>query len=195
MSFCNFAVNAADAIDMGIAYDYDEPVEDDMKPPQLLWLSDIPLFNSIRTQRARAALANEEEYKGEKMCTFEPASVRAKYRQVEQDSLDSESVLMSTAFKRPYYAEEYRDGTGSYDDFAFMDDKDWDVVRETSYPMIDGKTARVLEPTPEWYEKYSCAFSIAKPTEIILTLESMLVCDDRIEFQVTEASYQVRNIK
>lgn len=50
MSFCDFSEEVEDAIDQGCAFD-EEEMSNEKGAPQLLWLSDIPLFQSIKTMK------------------------------------------------------------------------------------------------------------------------------------------------
>lgn len=80
MSFCDFAEDVEDAYDHGEPYDHDEASKNDA--PQLLWLSDIPLFRSVKAvQRpdfipgGTALIAAEEDTDTELQCTFQPCRV------------------------------------------------------------------------------------------------------------------------
>lgn len=169
MSFCDFAENIDDAIDGGCAYDYEEVSKQDA--PQLLWLSDIPLFASIKAMKPG----------GHSYLTDD----------------DNDSELMNTCGSSRV---AYRDGPGVpyHDDSAMNsddDDDEWadtDVVTEEPKRGSDGNVIKVLEDTPDWYEKYSSFLCQKNPDVILTTLNEMFKCDDRITFGIPEEYYQIR---
>jgi hypothetical protein len=111
MSFCDFAENVEDAIDQGCAYDYDEdPGKRD--GPQLLWLSDIPLFQTDKAVRPGGhSYLTEEDNDTELQCTYQ--SSRLAYRsytgtiaEAAADTTSGGSATTTTGWvmdKRGYY--------------------------------------------------------------------------------------------
>jgi len=84
MSFCDFAENVEDAIDQGCAYDYDEFDGKGRGEPQLLWLSDIPLFQSTKAYRPGGhSYLQDDDDDSELQCTYQ--SQRLAYRDEERE--------------------------------------------------------------------------------------------------------------
>ena len=82
MSFCDFAENVEDAIDQGCAYHYEE--NGGKVGPQLLWLSDIPLFQSTKpAQRGGHSYLDDDDDDTELQCTYQ--SQRVAYRPEEDE--------------------------------------------------------------------------------------------------------------
>lgn len=79
MSFCDFAENVEDAADQGCAYDYDDGTSKQDGAPQLLWLSDIPLFQPVKAVRPGGqSYLLDEDNDTELQCTYQ--SSRMAYR-------------------------------------------------------------------------------------------------------------------
>jgi hypothetical protein len=223
MSFCDFAVNVEDAIDQGLVYDYQEPEEEDVAPPQLLWLSDIPLFKPVKTLRAQPhSYMTEPDTDSDLQCNFEKATTGVRVRSRE-DILREMSDQEVTGFRRyrdsvegggagegagegggagAGAGEQYGDfrqraGTPDYDGFSFMDEeRDWAAERKKvlAEAAASGPIQRVLEETPDWYEKYSSFLvNVSNPDHAIKAVEKMMLeNDDRIDFENSVATYQIR---
>ena len=73
MSFCDFSEEVEDAIDQGPASD---EVDYSKCAPQLLWLSDIPLFQSIKAMKPGGhSYLTEEDNDTELQCTYQSSRV------------------------------------------------------------------------------------------------------------------------
>ncbi len=265
MSFCDFAVNVEDAIDQGPDYYQEETKNGEAAPPQLLWLSDIPLFRSLRTERDQPhsyANPNGTEMLG----LFESEALRERDEDpytgfrgsrdqsttggggggARSDSDDpygryytedgSHSYFTEDGFVDPYewadtrepvstcthcsqtfasatVFQEHLDGDvhrmrvreltmpyDEYDDELFrspreqdlrVDDLRVDDLRVDDLRVDEKAGGRVLEQTPEWYDKYTSVLSTMPPETILLTIAQMLENDDRITFEVSDNTYQI----
>ena len=79
MSFCDFAENVEDAIDQECAYEYEEDTGQGQKYPSLIWLSDIPLFQSNKPVKPGGkSYLEDEDNDTELQCTYQ--SQRLAYR-------------------------------------------------------------------------------------------------------------------
>ena len=178
MSFCDFAENVEDAIDQGCAYDYEEETSKQQGTPQLLWLSDIPLFQSVKAMKPGGhSYLTEDDNDSELQCTYQ--SSRVAYR-------DESGFYGPGTQTGPW---SYVEQAGSLD----SDDEEEDEEDEQEAKLgPDGKIIRVLEDTPDWYEKYTSFLCQKDPEVVLLTLKEMLQCDDRITFEIPDTHYQIR---
>ena len=190
MSFCDFSEDVEDAIDSGCAYDDEETSKQDA--PQLLWLSDIPLFQSIKAMKPGGhSNLTEEDDDSELQCTYQ--SPRDAYRekrtyvcptcghQLDKQTDDRKSDKQASSLNSEYDSDE--DG----DEWA-----DTNVAVQEAKRGPDGKIIKVLEDTPDWYEKYSSFLCNKEPEVILLTLKDMFEKDDRINFEIPESHFQIR---
>lgn len=79
------------------------------------------------------------------------------------------------------------DGDGDGDEWA-----DTDVAMQEAKRGSDGKIIRVLEDTPDWFEKYSSFLCKKEPEVVLLTLKDMFQRDDRITFEIPESHFQIK---
>ena len=97
---------------------------------------------------------------------------------------------------RGTYAERVRgyvEQAGSLDS-GDEDDEEWadtDVPKPVITRGPDGKLIRVVEDTPDWFEKYTSFLCLREPDVILQTLETMLACDDKIAFESVKTHYQI----
>ncbi len=220
MSFCDFAVNVEDAIDQGLSYDYQEPSMDDVAPPQLLWLSDIPLFKPVKTLRAHPhSYMTDPDTDSDLQRNFEDATTTTRVRSREEimREMSDQEATGFRRFRESVFGagegagegtgageEEKREGvyadfrqiagTPDYSGLVFMDEeRDWAAEREKVLTEATGPIQRVLEETPDWYEKYSSFLvNVSDPDHAIKAVEKMLENDDRIDFENSVATYQIR---
>jgi hypothetical protein len=202
MSFCDFAVNVEDAIDQGLEYDYQEPKDEEAPPQILLWLSDIPLFKSANSLIAQSSTTdvNSDEDNSADSLYFR------RYRDREDRGLMGGMAMGGGATEfdgleehgsfdvdttRGCYQYPYCGGGSNCGECrtVFMDQTTVETMREI---VQSEQVGRVLEQTPDWYEKYSSFLSNKNPDYVIKTLSEMLENDDRIDFNISGASYQIR---
>jgi hypothetical protein len=176
MSFCDFSEDVEDAIDAG-----NEEVKEETKQdaPQLLWLSDIPLFQSIRPMKpgGHSYLA-EEDNDAELSCTY--MSSRVAYRDVAD----------GVAYR------DVADGVGEEGN-SDESDTEWADTSVNKPAIVRdefGNPIRRLEDTPDWFERYSSFLCQKDPDYILAILKEMLERDDRIVFEIPEGDYQIRGM-
>ena len=183
MSHCDFSEEVEDAIDQGHPYDDEEASKQDA--PQLLWLSDIPLFQSIKAMKPGGhSYLTEEDNDTELQCTYQ--SSRVAYR----DETGVYSQKSAEKSKKALPVTNY-DSNNDFDD----DDDEWadtNIVKRPVERDENGNIIRYLENTPDWYERYSSFLCQKKPEVILTTLKNMLENDDRIEVNIPDQKYQIR---
>lgn len=194
MSFCDFNENVEDAIDQGCAYDDEEASKQDA--PQLLWLSDIPLFQSIKAMKPGGySYLTEEDNDKELQCTYQ--SSRVAYR----DETGAFAPGAGAGGKGAADGQEKKTGEPAayVDQSEFMDsDDEGDEWADTTVAQgeanrgPDGKIIREAEETPDWYEKYSSFGVNANPDQMVTIFEEMFPHDKRISWTMDERWYQMK---
>jgi hypothetical protein len=95
MSFCDFAENVEDAMDHDCVYDYYD--ETGLGEPQLLWLSDIPLFQPTKPFRPTGYhYLQEEDNDTELQCTYQS-------QRPEQEEERKEEEKRRIVLQKPEY--------------------------------------------------------------------------------------------
>jgi len=190
MSFCDFNENVEDAIDQGCAYDDEEASKQDA--PQLLWLSDIPLFQSIRAMKpgGHSYLTDEDNDK-ELQCTYQ--SSRVAYR----DETGAFAAGAGAGGKGSADGQEKKTGEPYVEQAGSMDsdDDEWadtTVAQGEAKRGPDGKIIREAEDTPDWYEKYSSFGVNSNPDQMVTIFEEMFPHDKRISWTTDERWYQMK---
>jgi len=181
MSFCDFNENVEDAIDQGCAYDDEEAIKQDA--PQLLWLSDIPLFQSIKAMKPGGhSYLTDEDNDSELQCTYQQSRVAYRdetfvkpEKKNDDDKKKGKEEVGDALQKEPDSEDD------EYADTVVGDG----VVRDEKGTPVPG----IL---PDWYEKYSSFLSKKAPNVILGTLKEMFECDDRINFKVDDMRFQIR---
>jgi hypothetical protein len=145
MSYCDFAVNMEDAIDLGLSYDYTEE-ESQIPLPTLQWLSDIPLFQSTRTHRVHTrSYLTESDTDSQLRCRFE----------VPTSSSSSSSSSIGANGANDYSQD---DGEYSYaserDDYFERDENPSLSIDEGAEQLSDSARAYAVPVEEDVYERY-----------------------------------------
>ena len=202
MSFCDFNENVEDAIDQGCAYDDEETTT--MGAPQLLWLSDIPLFQSIKAMKPGGhSFLSEVDNDTELQCTYQSSRVAyrdetglyAPKRVEERKQLfDEDGKPLFDKNGKPIFIDPIGFQHGEEEEEE--EDDEW---ADTSYVKKkeerfdkNGKRIRDSEELPDWYEKYSSFLSSIKADVLVEYLAKLLSSDSRVSLDLKPGECQVR---
>ena len=193
MSFCDFNESVEDAIDQGCAYDDEEASKQDA--PQLLWLSDIPLFQSIKAMKPGGhSYLTGEDNDTELQCTYQ--SSRVAYR--DETGTYPQKPLVTGEEKtlkgQPGEEQHQPHEIGPDDDDSGDEWADPTIAQGEAKRGPDGKIIKEAEETPDWYEKYSSFLAKTDhPEKLVTIFEEMFKHDDkRISWTMHERWYQMK---
>jgi hypothetical protein len=196
MSFCDFAENVEDAIDQGCAY-----AEENDKTPQLLWLSDIPLFQSVKARSSgrNRYLWDDDDSDTELQVTYQ--SSRVAYR-------DETGVYGPPVANGVRHQDDTRSRRGYVEETGQLesDDEEWadggaapsttvtqTAVTQTAVTQTAlGRASKglVVEDLPAYFEitSFPCQ---KEPEQILDTFAQMFDGNDKIVYEVSETDCHI----